>query len=313
MTRSIDGHGAMAGVLPALPRKSLSWAPPARVTREPGFPVIGATRVVRFRSPATTCWALPAAERPIELRLQAGRDGARFDIARDDGGARPYELAGGAAGDFVLGPGERIVLRAPRRPWNVHSLTVLAKPTEGRLRLSADRLAVRVGDAPELTLTLPAGATGHVGFLHQELGWIGTVEVAGGKAVLRRPARRLRAGTHRISASYGGDAQFLPGDAGPLDVTVRRAVPYVALTTAGAVIVARLPREATGTVVFFHERHGQIGIAKVADGTAALTSPTKLLPPGRHRISVRYCGDADFQERSVDSVIVVGSAAAVPS
>jgi len=81
-----------------------------------------------------------------------------------------------------------------------------------------------------LTATVsPTSATGSVQF-SMEPRPLGTVNVAGGTASLTVSA--LTAGTHSISASYGGDTTYAPSASAALAQSVSKANSAVALASA---------------------------------------------------------------------------------
>jgi hypothetical protein len=100
-------------------------------------------------------------------------------------------------------------------------LFLVREPTPMHLTASATR--IELGGEFVLTVVMPPGATGHVGFYdlhHGELAGIGTASITDGVAVLDRPTRELGPGEHLIHASYGGDARYEPSDSNTVAVTV---------------------------------------------------------------------------------------------
>jgi hypothetical protein len=91
------------------------------------------------------------------------------------------------------------------------------------MHLTASATRIEPGGELVLTVVMPPGAAGHVGFYdlyHGELLGIGTADIIDGVAVLDRPTRELGPGEDLIHASYGGDARYQPSDSNTVDVTV---------------------------------------------------------------------------------------------
>jgi hypothetical protein len=86
--------------------------------------------------------------------------------------------------------------------------------------LTASSTDIVVGEAPVLTVTMPAAATGDVRFYDSVLGDIGTAPVVDGIATLT-PTKSLDVGTHLIYASYDGDANYLPNGSNVVVIAVR--------------------------------------------------------------------------------------------
>jgi hypothetical protein len=76
-----------------------------------------------------------------------------------------------------------------------------------------------VGEAPVLTVTMPAAATGYVRFYDSVLGDIGTAPIVDGIATLT-PTKSLDVGTHLIYASYHGDTRYGPNGSNVVVITV---------------------------------------------------------------------------------------------
>jgi hypothetical protein len=105
----------------------------------------------------------------------------------------------------------------------VHTLTfVVRDPAPMDLTASSDHVVL--GHPPVLTVTMPAGATGIVGFYDEDLPGtgkaIGTVPITGRLATLVTPTRELGVGTHSVYASYGGNARYGPADSNVVVIIV---------------------------------------------------------------------------------------------
>lgn len=131
---------------------------------------------------------------------------------------------------------------------------------------------------------------------------IGVAPLSGGQASVATAA--LPVGTRSITASYSGDANFLPGT-GTLTQTVARAATGVNLVSipnpslvgqnvAFTATVSVLPPGAglpTGTISFFADGI-PIGTTPLSGTQAALA--TSALPVGTRSITASYSGDANF-------------------
>jgi phospholipase C len=143
------------------------------------------------------------------------------------------------------------------------------------------------GQLVAISATLPTGATGGV-----------TFQIDGGAAISAPDrtldTRGLTTGSHTITASYAGDANFLPATAS-LSQYVFQQTGSVSLASSlnpslygqPVAIQATLPNGATGGVTF------QI------DGGSAISAPdrtidTSSLTAGSHTITVSYAGDIDY-------------------
>lgn len=96
--------------------------------------------------------------------------------------------------------------------------------TPAPMTLNASTTHVTLGQAPVLTVQMPANATGLVGFYDfAQPGankGIGTAPIVNGIATLTTPTRPLVLGDNPIQASYGGDANWAANDSNFVTVTV---------------------------------------------------------------------------------------------
>jgi hypothetical protein len=158
------------------------------------------------------------------------------------------------------------------------------------------------GGAVTLTATVsPTSATGSVQFLDGAAS-LGTVNVAGGTASLTISA--LTAGTHSISAAYGGDGNYLAANSAPRSQTVNKAGSVATISssvnpgTAGqpvTFIASVSPGSATGSVQFL-DGAAVLGTASLSTGSASFT--TSSLSAGSHSISASYSGDSNYNGSS---------------
>src|SRR5207244_3544965 len=135
---------------------------------------------------------------------------------------------------------------------------------------------------------------------------------ASGVASYTTSAIQLAAGSHSISAAYGGDANFSGSDdsASPLTETISRAATSTGAVTASAnpstsgqavtftaTVSAAGPGAGmpTGTVTFYDGSTalGSVSLSLV-NGLDQATFATSSLAVGAHSISASYGGDANF-------------------
>jgi hypothetical protein len=161
------------------------------------------------------------------------------------------------------------------------------------------------GGAVTLTAVVsPAAATGTVTFKEGAV-VLGTQAVAGGQAMFSIASLPL--GTHTITATYGGDTNYL-GSASPAVVQGVNPAPLPTTTTTlggapnpstyGAIVALTAsvsPSGATGTVTFM-EAAAVLGTASLTGGSAVLMIGS--LGGGPHAIVATYAGDSAFAASS---------------
>lgn len=203
------------------------------------------------------------------------------------------------------------------------------------ISLSVASANVSWGQPVVLTATLPADATGSVGFYDDVNGGcesstapgavcqgLGVAPIEDGQATLSNVTAPLGVGTHYLHASYGGDTHFLPKSSDPVTVIVSKATPQLGLSVSGTVfpvgqapasLVVQLPPAATGSVGFYDSAlpgpDQGIGVAPIEDGYATLTNLTVPLGAGAHDLYAYYGGDNDFAPAGSNSVPVTVTAA----
>ncbi|HEV7766444.1 MAG TPA: Ig-like domain repeat protein, partial [Thermoanaerobaculia bacterium] len=157
---------------------------------------------------------------------------------------------------------------------------------------------------PTGTVTLSEGAS-----------TIATVPLIGGVATHSTAA--LSVGTHTITATYNGDANF-NGRADDVEQVVQKATATVAVgsgspsTTYGQSVTFTATLTAstgnpTGTIRFV-DGATDLGTVGVTAGSAAFT--TSALTPGSHSITAVYSGDASFETATSPAIGQTVSAAA---
>jgi hypothetical protein len=119
----------------------------------------------------------------------------------------------------------------------------------------------------------------------------------------------LSAGTHSITAQYGGDSTYNGSTSAALSQTVNKANTTTTLTsnlnpsTKGQAVkftATVAPSTATGTVQFF-DGSTSLGIVTLNGGTATLT--TSALSVGTHSVTAQYGGDGNYNG-STSAVLV---------
>jgi len=164
------------------------------------------------------------------------------------------------------------------------------------------------GQSVTFTATLTAAApgsgtpTGTVTFLDGSI-TLSTATLSGGKATLKTTA--LAAGSHSITVSYGGDANFLTSTSAALSQNVNQASTSSTVTssvnpsvfgqtvTFTATVKAVAPGSGTPTgTVTFTDGTTTLGTGALSGGTATFSIST--LAVGSHSITVGYSGDTNF-------------------
>ncbi|MBZ5580412.1 MAG: Ig-like domain-containing protein [Acidobacteriia bacterium] len=152
------------------------------------------------------------------------------------------------------------------------------------------------GQRVTLTAAVTAGATGAVVFSVDGVEYP-AVALNGGQAQIA--TIDLSLGTHTITATYSGDANFLGSTSNTLSQTVTlmpsttslSASPNPSVYGQGVTFTAAVTDGATGTVIFSIDGTPQPPIA-VSGGRAQFTISNLAL--GSHTISAAYSGDARF-------------------
>ena len=165
-----------------------------------------------------------------------------------------------------------------------------------------------VGQTVTLTATVLAASpatgtpTGSVTFMDGAT-TLGTMALASGRAAFASSA--LSAGTHSITARYGGDADFLGSASPPLSQVVNKGGATVGVAssvnpslfgqTVGFIATVAAAPPAIGApsgTVTFSDGATTLGTAMLAGGSAGITTST--LAAGNHSITASYGGDGNF-------------------
>jgi Bacterial Ig-like domain (group 3)/FG-GAP-like repeat len=154
---------------------------------------------------------------PANIYLLSGKgDGTFAAPVAYGGGANPYWLA---IADF----NDDGAMDAIVSTWDASSFTLLLNHGGTRIALKSSAITIKVGQSVSFTATLSASVpgsgqpTGTVSFRDGSK-TIGTATLASGKALFS--TTHLAAGTHTITASYGGDGSFNSHVSGSVTVKV---------------------------------------------------------------------------------------------
>lgn len=126
----------------------------------------------------------------------------------------------------------------------------------------------------------------------------------------------LTAGSHTITATYGGDGNFNGSSSPPLTLSILKAEVGESGTFTGVIVFGDqatfqinifpnnpISQKPTGTVTFF-DGSTPLGSSMLVNGTATFTT-TSPLAPGSHTITESYSGDDNFDSLSVPVTVFV--------
>ena len=167
---------------------------------------------------------------------------------------------------------------------------------------SANPTTFPYGSTTTLTVTFAnSDVTGGVGFFLDNAA-VGTslVTISNGTASYTYATGSIPAGTHTLSATYGGDSNY-NAIAQPISATITvsqtgsttsvMAAPTTITFGASTVLTATVPTGATGTVTF-KDGTATLGTGSVASGKASYTAAS--LAGGTHSITAVYGGDTNY-------------------
>lgn len=196
---------------------------------------------------------------------------------------------------------------------NIVTQTVTKAGTTSNVLTSTPNPA-SYGASITFTATLPTNATGNVTFLDGSTS-IGTGTISSGVATFTLST--MTAGTHSITASYAGDANYAPSTSNTYSQLVNKQAGETITLTSGSnpavmgtsvVFTAKLPTDATGTVTFF-DGATSLGTGTITAGAATFTTST--LTVGTHPITATYNGDSNYSNvTSAATAQVVGQGTA---
>ncbi|HEX3040689.1 MAG TPA: Ig-like domain repeat protein [Solirubrobacterales bacterium] len=225
-------------------------------------------------------------------------------------GAGKHPVFARYSGDSYYGPGEsEAVIQVVDKAETEVTVSSPFEPApfgaSGSLKATVKAVAPGTG-TPAGTVTFRDGET-----------VLATVQMSGSSASL--PLKSLPVGPHAITASYGGDPNYLASASAPLTQTIVPAqttldltstlnpAPYGSAGTLKATVDAAAPSLATPTgVVTFWD--GEEALASVPLSAGVARFPLKALTPGSYPIHATYEGGSGFEGSSGDLTQVVTKA-----
>ncbi len=207
-----------------------------------------------------------------------------------------HTITANFAGDSATGPGSA-------------TLTVTVNKASTTTTVSASPSSVAPGGTVTLTARVNgSNATGTVTF--SEAGRsLGSSSLSNGVASIQTTF--TSPGTHSVTASYGGDANFAASTSSAIAVAVGQPPATTTLTVSPAnpafgqpvILTASLtPAAATGSVTF-SEGATTLGTATLSGGSASITVPG--LAVGSHAFTATYGGDANNGGSSASASVTV--------
>jgi hypothetical protein len=144
----------------------------------------------------------------------------------------------------------------------------------------------------------------------------GTLMSTGSGAQATLTISTLTAGSHTITATYGGDGNFNGSSSPPLTLSILKASVGETGSFTGVIVFGDqatfqinifpnnpIPQKPTGTVTFL-DGSTPLGSSMLVNGTATFTT-TSPLAPGNHTITESYSGDDNFDSLSVPVPVFV--------
>ena len=170
-----------------------------------------------------------------------------------------------------------------------------------------------VGSSVIFTATVTSGATGTVTFKDGST-VLGTATISGTTATFSTAG--LSAGSHSITAVYGGDSTYDGSTSSAITQVVNKASTNTSLTSSAnpstlgdtVIFTATVTSGATGTVTF-KDGSTVLGTATISGTTA--TFSTAALSAGSHSITAVYGGDSAYDGSTSSAITQVVAAAPV--
>ena len=263
-----------------------------------------------------------------------GGGGGYFGGGGGGGGGFNGSGGGGGGGATWAIPGGSAIRYGAGTSGQNGSVTITplpktAPPIAMSVNTATSTTTVSWGQPIPLTATLPADATGDIGFYDDVNGGcdghtgsgslcqgLGTATLYDGTATLPNPDVPLDIGAHELHASWGGDTHYQASDSNVVTVTVTKAAPALTLSVSGTVLttgqsptslVVQTPADASGTVTFSSDTNQVQGSAPIQGGYATLTSLSTTLAVGTHPLSASWPGDAHYNPGQSNPVVVTVS------
>ena len=193
--------------------------------------------------------------------------------------------------------------------------TQIVTKTTPSVTLTSSANPSTVSQSVTFTAIVPTNVTGTVTFLDGST-ILGTGPVNSGTAIFTTST--LTAGSHTITASYGGDSNNSPAVSAPLTHTVNKQTPILPPPVVSSsnpppntpvTITETVPPGVTGTITF-SDGSNPLGTAPIVGGVATITVPS--LPQGINSITASSIGDANYNPAtSLPTVVTVGKAVTV--
>ena len=212
-------------------------------------------------------------------------------------GAGKHPVVARYGGDSYYGPGEsEAVIQVVEKAETAVTVSSPFEPApfgaSGSLKATVKAVAPGAG-TPAGTVAFRDGET-----------VLATVQMSGSSASL--PLKSLPVGSHSVTASYGGDPNYLASASAPLAQTIVPAqttldltstlnpAPYGSAGTLKATVDAAAPSLATpsGVVTFWD---GEEALASVPLSAGVARYPLKALAPGSYPIHATYEGGPGFE------------------
>ncbi len=197
---------------------------------------------------------------------------------------------------------------------NAVLITLTSSLTPTTTTLTSSATSVATGTSVTLTATVsPSTATGTVTFLDGTTS-LGTGTLSSGKATLATSFST--AGTHSITAVYGGSTTFATSTSSAVSITVTSTLTATttALTSSGTSVSTGTsvtltatvsPSTATGTVTFL-DGTTSLGTGTLSSGKATLA--TSFSTAGTHSITAVYGGSTTFATSTSSAVSITVTA-----
>jgi hypothetical protein len=206
-------------------------------------------------------------------------------------------------------------------PSTSSTLTQTVNPASASVALTSSANPTSAGSMLTFTATVaPSAATGTVTFMDGSTA-LGTGAIGSGTATYS--TWTLAAGSHPLTASYGGNANYSSGTSATLMQTVTAANTTLTLTSSASPSPYGSPVTFTATVtppiatgsVTFKDGSTTLGTGTISSGTA--TYSTSTLVAGQHSITASYAGNVGYNSSVsptlTETVSQVGTTVALAS
>ncbi|WP_263357652.1 Ig-like domain repeat protein, partial [Acidicapsa ligni] len=177
-----------------------------------------------------------------------------------------------------------------------NAITQVVNKATPTLTLSTSGTPSSFNGSVTFTATISGGATGAVRFYDAGT-TIGSGHINGSVATLTMST--LAVGTHSITASWAGNADYAPLTSSAVTQMVNKATPTLGVATSGTpstdgglvTLTATISSGPIGSITFY-DGGTSIGTAPISSNTA--TFATSTLPSGSHTITAGWLGDGNY-------------------